>query len=119
MLVKCLSIRQPFATLIMTGLKVEEFRSWPTKHRGPLAIHASKTLMLDRFAEFPHLDPKRIQRGVILGIVDVVDCQDLGVYEGGFAWILANPRWLPKPMPMKGMVGLFNVEIDESLFQTS
>lgn len=38
---KVLSIRQPWATLICLGVKPIENRTWQTKHRGALAIHAS------------------------------------------------------------------------------
>lgn len=40
---KALSLTQPWATLIVTGAKRVETRSWPTKHRGWIAIHASKS----------------------------------------------------------------------------
>ena len=40
---KCLSVRQPFATLIVTGHKKIETRRWVTGHRGRLLIHASLT----------------------------------------------------------------------------
>jgi len=40
--VKALSIRQPFAQLICIGLKDVENRTWPTKYRGRLQVHASK-----------------------------------------------------------------------------
>lgn len=39
---KMLSVRQPWANLIAMGIKSIETRSWPTKYRGPLAIHAGK-----------------------------------------------------------------------------
>ena len=38
---RAISLIQPYATLIALGYKVHETRSWNTKHRGPLAIHAS------------------------------------------------------------------------------
>jgi activating signal cointegrator 1 len=38
---RCLSINQPWATLIAFGAKRIETRSWSTSYRGPLAIHAS------------------------------------------------------------------------------
>jgi len=41
---KALSVIQPWATLIASGVKTIETRSWPTPYRGPLAIHASKWL---------------------------------------------------------------------------
>jgi hypothetical protein len=39
---KALTLWQPWASAILCGLKNYETRSWSTKHRGPLAIHASK-----------------------------------------------------------------------------
>lgn len=39
---KALTIWQPWASLIATGEKIYETRSWPTKYRGPIAIHAAK-----------------------------------------------------------------------------
>lgn len=40
---KAISLWQPWASAIALGLKRVETRSWPTKHRGPIAIHAAKT----------------------------------------------------------------------------
>lgn len=39
---KALTLRQPWATLVATGTKHIETRSWKTSYRGPLAIHAAK-----------------------------------------------------------------------------
>ena len=39
---KTLTIRQPWASLIAVGVKTIETRSWSTRYRGPLAIHAGK-----------------------------------------------------------------------------
>jgi activating signal cointegrator 1 len=39
---KVLTLTQPWATLVAIGAKTIETRSWPTKYRGPLAIHAAK-----------------------------------------------------------------------------
>jgi activating signal cointegrator 1 len=39
---KVLTLTQPFATLVAVGAKTIETRSWSTKYRGPLAIHAAK-----------------------------------------------------------------------------
>lgn len=41
---RCLSLTQPWATLIALGAKKIETRSWATRYRGPLAIHAAKGL---------------------------------------------------------------------------
>lgn len=41
--IPCLSLWQPWATLMEIGAKTNETRSWATKYRGPIAIHAAKT----------------------------------------------------------------------------
>lgn len=41
---KAITIHQPYATLIAIGAKQYETRSWPTRYRGPIAIHAGKTI---------------------------------------------------------------------------
>jgi len=39
---KAISLLQPWATLVVTGVKTIETRSWGTKYRGPILIHASQ-----------------------------------------------------------------------------
>jgi|HubBroStandDraft_1064217.scaffolds.fasta_scaffold388191_1 hypothetical protein len=39
---RALSLHQPWASLVALGVKTIETRSWSTKYRGPLAIHAAK-----------------------------------------------------------------------------
>ena len=46
---KALTLTQPWASLVALGAKQIETRSWSTKYRGPLAIHAAKTLKEDDF----------------------------------------------------------------------
>jgi hypothetical protein len=41
---KTLSLHQPWASLVAAGEKKIETRSWDTKYRGPIAIHASKSM---------------------------------------------------------------------------
>ena len=49
---KAITIWQPYASAIAVGLKHYETRSWPTKHRGPLAIHsAKKSLSEDEYGQ--------------------------------------------------------------------
>lgn len=84
---KVISLWQPWASLIMLGLKRFETRSWATKHRGPLLIHASKKIVPwnELFQELSHADRCKIwivinqaygsyenmPTGAILGAVDV------------------------------------------------
>lgn len=48
---KAITIIQPWATLIAIGAKKYETRSWPTKHRGEIAIHAGKKIDHDACRE--------------------------------------------------------------------
>lgn len=113
MKMSALSVRQPYASAILAGLKVEEYRSRRTLHRGPLAIHVAGKVELGRFSDYPTLSPADCPTGCILGVVDVVDCLE-DVYEG-WVWLLANPRRLVRPIQMKGKLGLFPVEVPDEL----
>jgi activating signal cointegrator 1 len=85
---KCLSLIQPWATLVAIGAKTIETRSWPTKYRGPLAIHASKGFprWCQDFSKEPpvsvllgpHFD---FPRGVVLATCELVDCKEIVTRE--------------------------------------
>ena len=59
--VSCLSVRQPWAWLIVHGYKDIENRTWPTRHRGDTVIHAGLVFDNDGLlwvqARFPQLRP--------------------------------------------------------------
>jgi hypothetical protein len=135
---KAISLIQPYATLVLSGAKRYETRSWSTNHRGLLAIHASKTVPLEIqyvCLEEPFQTALRaagyesaveLPRGVLLGTVEIVEVtatdrldfsqiseseRAFGDYRPGrFAWKLANPRRLAQPVMWIGQVGMFNVE---------
>jgi len=115
---KALTLYQPWASLIRDRRKPIETRSWYTKYRGELAIHAGKTVDKDACIRFGY-DPSTIERGVILCVVDLVDCiqftasfrppDDYGDYSvGRYGFILENVRPLPEPISVKGGMGLWN-----------
>lgn len=110
-----LSVRQPFAWLIVNGHKDIENRTWPTSYRGPLLIHTG----LQMFKEFDdsYLPSKDIdiplkfdlQFGGIIGIVDVIDCVSKSKspwFFGPYGLVLANARVLPYH-PCKGSLKMF------------
>jgi hypothetical protein len=122
MLVKTLSIRQPFASAILTGDKPIEYRSWSTKHRGLLAIHASSSKAdMGRetregwLEEFPGLADEfdRLPFGAVIGVAELVGCEPSEEYEGMFEWELANPRRLVTPIKAKGYAAIFHTELPE------
>src|SRR4029079_15712213 len=71
---KVLSLLQPWATLVVMGVKQIETRSWSTAHRGPLLIHASKGKAGEIFAHEPPFKKyipsfKQLPFGYIIGKV--------------------------------------------------
>lgn len=71
---KVLTIKQPWATLIMQGDKRFEFRSWQMKYRGDLLIHAGNGIDKNAMKRLAKYLPDEIPLGKILGKVTFVDC---------------------------------------------
>ena len=71
---KALTIKQPWATLIMQGDKRFEFRSWQTKYRGDLLIHAGKGIDKEAMKRLEKNTRSSVPYGKILGKVKLVDC---------------------------------------------
>jgi hypothetical protein len=115
---KALSVKQPWASLIMSGRKTLEIRGVAIKYRGPLAICSSQ---LPDKAAVARLDCSG-PLGVFLGLVEVVGCRPFAVEDERlalcgvdpqrklFAWELQCPRKLATPPPIKGALGLFDLE---------
>jgi hypothetical protein len=104
---KILSLRQPWAHLVVSGSKDIENRTWSTPYRGPLLIHAS--LNVNRAACRRHgLDPANLERGGVVGIAEIVDCVTMHKskwFEGPIGFVLRNRRKLPF-VKWKGTLGL-------------
>ena len=120
---KALSIRQPWAWLIVNGYKPIENRDWATYYRGPLAIHASGTKRRKEFEQAKKLlssigldesiiDKTRFDFGGIVGQVRLVDCVDKSDspwFTGKYGFVLADPVALPF-FPYKGKLGYFELD---------
>lgn len=106
---KALTIRQPWAGLIVAGLKTVENRSWPTSYRGVLVIHAGARPDDEAMAEYGHLLDE-YPAGAIIGTVQVVDCvrdsDSPWAIPGQWHWLLTDPRPC-KPRAAKGSLGLW------------
>lgn len=70
---KVITIKQPFATLIAEGLKEYEFRTWKTKYRGDILIHAGKGIDKKAMKRYEHLDLE-YPSGCIIAKAKIVDC---------------------------------------------
>ena len=121
---KALSIRQPWASLIVEGRKNIENRSWPTKFRGRIYIHASlrfdkdalaflkdKDLMLNGDSETVFY---KLPRGSIIGEVSIIDCVAFHPspwFSGPFGFVLSNPVKFDSFIPCKGQLNFFEPKI--------
>jgi hypothetical protein len=117
---KALTIKQPWVHAILYEGKLVENRSWNTRHRGWLAIHAAKTP--SRNAEFPlgvkKPDLEKLDYSAIVGVAWLSDVKSSvrskWFYrpkrgERNLAWILTNVAPLKKPIPMKGALSLWDI----------
>ncbi|KFM17516.1 ASCH domain protein [Marine Group I thaumarchaeote SCGC AAA799-P11] len=126
---KCLSVSQPFADLIILGKKTIELRKWNTNYRGELLIHAPLKIRKE--------DCKRLRIGkkfVTGAIVGKVEIYDVKKYESRnqvrldqrfhfasrdfhdrtFGFLLKNPKAFRVPIPYKGQLGLFEAELPKT-----
>ena len=112
---KCISIKGDWAIKIFTGEKTIETRTWKTKHRGLILLHASQR-------------PKSNISGKVFAIAILDSCVPMEkeheenacveVYDNAWAWILKGIVPII-PFPMKGQLGLYNIkEPDIGLLST-
>jgi len=81
---KALTVKQPYASLIVEGIKDIENRTWPTKYRGRVLIHAGLDRRLDPdfnkeqhnalYKYYNGIGTQRKVYGAIIGSVKIVDC---------------------------------------------
>lgn len=134
-----LSIKQPFASLVVFGIKPLEIRSRQTHYRGQIVVCASRQ-------PYPGMMHHPERQGVILpavdyvrdmgelapvgqavGMVDIVGCRpmrpedaELALVDyrpGLWAWELANPVEID-PFPVVGQLGLFKVNAGQIRVKT-
>ena len=105
---KALSIKQPWCHRILFEGKDVENRSWPTKFRGPVLIHASKSPI--GMAECRELGAPL---GGIVGLAYITDCvtrMDSQWFFGKYGFVLRNARPC-QFIPMKGQLSFFQTDI--------
>jgi hypothetical protein len=139
MVMRTLSLWQPWASLVALGKKKYETRDWPMQFTGRLAIHAAKHPFNPKeydaawLREFYHelaadeIDLGHLKYGYVVCVVDVPapsvrteEIRDgLGAKErmygnytdNRFATRLANVRALSPALPFKGKQGFFDVPL--------
>lgn len=133
--IRCVSLWQPWASLIAVGLKHVETRSWPAPKTilgQRIGIHAAKTPkglivaaqqkeLWDMCLEsLPWDAAGDLPRGFIVATAVVESCFPTDVLQpdlygdyspGRFGWMLTGIEVLPKPVPAKGRQGIFSARI--------
>ena len=129
---KAISLWQPWATLLATGAKTIETRSWTTQHRGVIAIHAGLKVFDDPlFLAEPfssllnYVAPANLPHGAIVGLALLTDCkrttwdrkgrrdgwiEQLSAIEyalgdfgpNRFGWFMSDAKPLARPIPCRG-----------------
>lgn len=127
---KCLSIQQPWAWLIVNGYKDIENRDWTTSHRGPVLIHAGARLDRDCFetdgsVERDYINHVKAICGQsipdqevlypvksIVGratLVDVVEQSHSPWFVGHYGFVFINAKPFKEPIRSSGSLKLFDV----------
>ena len=124
---KCITIKQPYASLIANGYKKYEFRTWRTKYRGEIYIHAGLGIDKEAMKRFEYLNLDYPQ-GQIIAKAEIIDCleitkevkeilkkEDKIVYQGAinhqgkneYGFVLENIEKI-KPIKAKGKLSLWD-----------
>ena len=98
---KALTVCQPWASLIVAGIKDVEDRSWRTDYRGRLVIHAGNHIDHDALDAYRHLLDDDLPLEALIGSVTLVDCvkesRSRWALPGHWHWVLADSNQLARP----------------------
>lgn len=126
---KALTVKEPWASLIINGYKEYEFRRWKTNYRGRILIHAGLTLEEDASKNFKDYN-LNYGKGEIIGEATLTDCilvtdkleDDLyklnplvyakSKHSRVYAWKLEDIKVYNRRIPSKGRLGLWNYNIN-------
>jgi hypothetical protein len=129
---KVITIKQPFATLIAKGYKEYEFRTWITKYRGDILIHAGKGIDKEAMKRYEYLNLD-YPSGCIIAKAKLTDClivdndlksilrnsKDSKIYYGvlnkeydGYAFKLENVEEI-SPIYINGKLSLWNYDVEK------
>lgn len=117
---KALSLKQPYAELVVSGKKTIELRKWNTKFRGKFYVHASKNSDKEAMKEFNFTN---LPLGCIIGTAELIDVKEYKNDEevdkdknkhlasakwGKYGFVLKNIKRL-QPKPYSGHLGFWDV----------
>ena len=121
--IPALSVRQPWAHLIVEGRKRVEVRSWVDPYRGPLWIHAARA---SDVRAAMHFDLAHVFTGAFVSRVVLLDIVPLDAHRwerwrsahcvpgpapaNAYGWVLDDARAIEPPVPAAGRLRLFRVD---------
>jgi activating signal cointegrator 1 len=122
---RCLSIKNPWLELILSSKKDIEVRTWTTKYRGPIWLHAGKSLDKSQLSRW---NLKDLDTGAYLGKANLVDVIEFtpktweslrkrhlneGPFQSGlYGWVFEKPTRLKQPLTAPGKLGLYRPDAD-------
>ena len=132
---KCLSVSQPFADLIIYGKKTIELRRWNTNFRGEFLIHSPKKVRTQDCIRLG-INPKNLVKGAIVGKAEIYDVKkynskteiikDSKKHLGSksfqnnkFGFLIKNAKPFRIPIPAKGKLGFFEVKLEQKKVKRS
>ncbi|RNJ77363.1 MAG: ASCH domain-containing protein [Nitrosopumilus sp. B06] len=122
---KCLSVSQPFADLIISGKKTIELRSWNTGFRGEFLVHAPQRIRTDECRRLRlggrHVTGAIVGRAEICGVKKYESTREVAAdrkqhlasrefFGKRYGFVLKNHKAFEIPIPCKGRLGFFDVE---------
>ena len=109
-----LGVRQPWAELLIKGIKTIEVRSRPTRVQGPIYLYTSKIVATETFAKDAvsqhEVDLAKTVQGKLIGSIEISNCRlctakdaeascvPWDIMKGKYAWEMANPVRFTKPI---------------------
>lgn len=127
---KCLSVSQPFADLIVSGKKTIELRKWNTNFRGEFLIHAPTKIRVEDCQRLG-ISASSLVVGAIVGKAVLYGVkkyhtkkeleQDRKYHLAGtefsgskFGFMLKSAKKFAIPIPQRGQLGFFDVALPDS-----
>ena len=132
---KCLSLKQPYAELLVSGKKTIEVRKWNTKFRGQFLVHASKNIDKEACKRLK-IDQTKLVTGAIIGKANLYDVISYGSKNSflndknkhfassnynkpKYGFLINQAKRFDIPIPIHGKLGFFNVELNGFIFEWS
>jgi len=124
---KCLSVSQPFANLLVHGKKTIELRRWNTNFRGEFLVHAPLSIRKDDCKRLK-INQKNLVRGAIIGKAEIYDVKKYKskseikldskkhlaskkFQNNKYGFLIKNAKPFRIPIPCKGKLGFFDVKL--------